>query len=112
MISGQYVKTFAEASHALPDGLSLDSDYPLKLPKIEKIEDGKVFLRSDIYYDDEHEYSGKIVKGKNGEYFKIAQSSSFERLMRKKPTVFTFLPFKDKNTEAVGSPQLALLPKS
>lgn len=110
MISGQYVKTFAEASHALPQDLPLDSDYPLKLPPIAKIEDGKVFLRSGGIDNDE--YSGKIVRGKNGEYCKIAQSSSFEHICGREPTVFKFLPFKDENTEACGSPQLALLPKS
>ena len=45
ILVGKFVKTFAEASHALPMGINLDADYPLKSPPIAAVSDTQVMLQ-------------------------------------------------------------------
>lgn len=104
-VSGKYVATFAEASHALPEGMHMNADYPLMLPPISRLTDKDVTLRGR-----DGEVTAKIVRRNGKEYCKIAQSSSFEALFSRRPQTFTFHPFKDERTPAAAPVQLALLP--
>lgn len=91
---GKYVKTFAEASHALPDGMHMNADYPFMLPRIAKLEAKEVVLESR---DGDGRF--KIVRGGDGrEYCVIVQSSSFEKMFGRPPTKFKAYPFKDEHT--------------
>jgi hypothetical protein len=98
MVSGKYVKSFCEASHVLPENMHMNADYPLMLPKIEKLENGIVTLSGD----DQKEYSAKIIKRNGQEYCRIAQSSLFERIFHRKPTMFMFYPFKDEKIKSIS----------
>jgi hypothetical protein len=89
-ISGQYVKTFAEATHALPDGMHMNADYPFMLPKIvERTEttitiEGRGGARETL-----------AIKRREGtEFAHLAQSSAFERIYGRPPTRFRMNPFK------------------
>jgi hypothetical protein len=97
-VCGKYVKTFAEASHALPDGMHMNADYPFMLPRIVKLEGGEVVLKGR---DGDGRF--KIVRGGDGrEYCIIAQSSSFEKMFGRPPQKFKTYPFKDERTPAVS----------
>lgn len=99
MISGRYVKTFAEASHALPDGMHMNADYPFMLPKIEKIEGMMVTITNG-----RETAQFRINRGPRGEFGYLDQVSTFERFMSfGKATRFRMDPFKDENTPAVGN---------
>jgi hypothetical protein len=98
MISGNYVARFAEASHALPQGMHLNADYPFMLPRIAKIEAGTVTI----------EEGGKsttfeIVRRGDREVGFIEQSSSFERIFGRRAQRFEMQPFKDRSTPAVDA---------
>lgn len=95
-LSGHYVKTFAEASHALPQGMHMSADYPFMLPRIVRLEGADVILK------DAEEGGFRIKKDGAQEYCVIEQSSSFEAIFRGKPVKFKALPFKDDNTPAVS----------
>ena len=90
-ISGTYVRTFDEATHALPDGMHMNADYPFMLPKIVGREAGSITIEGrggaketlPIHRDT-----------KGGEFCELAQSSAFERLYRRSPKMFKLLPFK------------------
>ena len=97
-LAGNYVKTFAEASHALPDGMHMNADYPFIMPLIVRLEGGAVVLKGR---DGEGRF--KVRRGKDGqETCVIEQSSTFERLYRRPPMKFVTYPFKDRNTPVVG----------
>ena len=96
-VGGRYVKTFAEASHALPDGMPMNADYPFMLPRISKLEGSEIVLKGrngDASFKIERDTSGR-------EFCVIAQSSSFEKLFGRPPQKFKTYPFKDENTPAV-----------
>ncbi len=85
---GNYVKTFAEATHALPDGMPMNADYPLMLPEIVKLTKREVTLRG------RHDATAPIRRRGDQEYCSIAQMSSFEILCCRRPQRFRFYPFK------------------
>lgn len=95
-LCGRYVRTFAEATHALPDGMHMNADYPFMLPTISKIDGDTVTVvgrRGETA-------TAQIKQGRLGEFFELAQSSTFERFYGRRPTTFRFLPFRDENTAA------------
>lgn len=96
-ISGVYVKTFAEASHALPQGMHMNADYPFMLPPIVRIDRGSVVLHGS-----QGDATFRIMRENDQEYCVISQSSSFEQVFSRKPTKFKTLPFKDSNTATAG----------
>lgn len=108
MISGNYVRKFVDASHALPDGMPLGSDYPFILPRIVAVEGKCVVIRSD---DGRVTQSAKVRKSKGrGQYCEFRQSSTFEKMFRRPPRFFRFWPFKDEGTVAVGEGQAGTSP--
>lgn len=93
---GVYVDTFAEATHALPQGMHMNADYPFKLPAIT----GRAFdskSASIIIRGARGETATCVIKhDKAGrEFCTIEQSSTFERLYGRKPHKFKLLPFKE-----------------
>lgn len=98
MVSGNYVKTFAEASHALPNDMHMNADYPFMLPKIESISEGTVTIigRGGV------RGTGKIEVRKGREFFRLGQKSSYESMYSLPETVFEFLPFKDRSCDAIS----------
>lgn len=121
MISGKYVHTFAEASHAIPIGMPLNSDYPFKMPKIVAIWKGPVsgyFVEVEGTGGERATFRIKTrpalhrFKGSDGqiyqrsisqEYGFIIQASTFERLTGSRGgTKFEMQPFRDENTPAAG----------
>lgn len=98
MLCGRYVKTFAEASHALPDGMHMSADYPFMLPSIKSIE-RRIMT---IVGSGGQEAQVKIVRRRDGDVAFIAQSSTFERIFKRPPHLFKLLPFKDNDTAAIG----------
>ena len=95
MICGKYVKTFAEATHALPGGMHMNADYPFMLPSIKSI-DGQ---HMTIVGSGKQEAVVKIVKKGEREVAHIKQSSTFERIYKRPPHRFELHPFKDDKTE-------------
>lgn len=100
MICGKYVKTFREASHAIPNGMHMNADYPFMLPPIKSIE-GK---QMTISGSGGETATVKIVKKGDGEVAYIKQSSTFEKLFNRAPQRFELHPFKDDNTAVPGDP--------
>ncbi len=91
-VSGRYVPCFQDATHALPEGMSMNADYPFMLPKIVERGDDTITIagRGGALA------TAQIQKTPRGtEYVEIAQSSSFERLYGRRPTRFKLFPFKD-----------------
>lgn len=90
-ICGQFVTTFDEATHALPDGMHMNADYPFKLPKIVDRDDrsitieGRAGARATLVV--QHDAAGH-------EFCELAQSSTFEKLWGRPPTKFKLVPFK------------------
>lgn len=99
MISGRYVKTFAEASHALPEGMHMNADYPFMLPRIKSLDGRKMVI---LGYGGT-EASVEIKRKRVGERAYIEQSSTFERIYRRPPQRFELHPFKDDKTPAIGA---------
>lgn len=97
-VSGKYVSTFTAASHALPQGMHMNADYPLMLPRITNLTAKQVTLAGR-----EGPVTAKIQRDSRGEFCVIAQSSTFEAMFGRKPHRFRFNPFKDDQTEAAGS---------
>jgi hypothetical protein len=95
MISGRYVNTFAEASHALVSEVHLSSDYPFKMPRIKARTENTVTLLSDRG-DSEVTLPIRIRGGREVLY--LEQRSSFEVVSMARPTRFTCYAFKDKAT--------------
>jgi hypothetical protein len=100
-VSGSYVKTFAQASHALPEGMHMNADYPLMLPRIASLEDGKVTLSGR-----DGPVTAEVKRSKGREFCVISQGSSFETLFSRPAQPFRFYPFKDERTPAIGGPDL------
>lgn len=97
-LCGKYTKTFADASHALPDGMHMNADYPFMLSRILRLEGNEVVLEGR---DGEGRF--KIIRGKDGrEHCVIVQSSSFEKMFGRPPAKFKAYPFKDKHTPTVS----------
>lgn len=99
-ICGKYVSTFAEASHALPDGMHMNADYPFMLPAIKSADGKQVTILSSR--GDPQEATVKIIRRDGREHAYIEQSSTFERIYKRKPARFKLLPFKDDATPPVG----------
>ena len=102
-LMGKYVKTFREASHALPDGMHMNADYPFMLPPIVAIEnrgkDGRfVTLKGR---DGTAEFAVR-TDAKGMERCCVVQSSTFETLFGRPPKAFWCHPFKDEDTPAIG----------
>jgi hypothetical protein len=105
-LCGKYVKTFAEASHALPDGMHMNADYPFMLPSTLKLVGRDIVLRGR---DTDGRF--RICKLENGrEYCVITQSSSFEKMFGRSPAKFKAYPFKDERTSAVSERGIAQKP--
>jgi len=100
-LCGKYVKTFREASHALPQGMHMDSDYPFMLPAIKNLDGKKLTILSSRGHPAE-ETTVKIVTRDGREMAFIKQSSTFETMFRRPPQRFKLLPFKDEATPAIG----------
>lgn len=90
-LSGKYVRTFADATHALPDGMHMNADYPFMLPRIID-RDAKTITIEGRRGQQE---TLPIKHDHAGEFCELHQSSSFERMMGQTPTKFRLLPFKD-----------------
>lgn len=103
-VSGKYVRTFAEASHALPEGMHMNADYPFMIPPVRSTDGRTVTLAGEGGRTE----TVPIKRAKGREYCELAQSSTFERLYRRRPTTFKFHPFKDERTPAVGSSEPGL----
>ena len=104
-ICGKYVNTFLEASHALPEGMHMNADYPFKLPSIIAADSEFVNLRGS-----NGEAMTAPIERKNGrEYCVIYQKSTFEVLYGRKPQKFVCYPFKDENTPAINDQPRALV---
>lgn len=107
MVCGRYVPTFAEASHALPDDMHMDADYPFMIPAIVSVVGDIVTIRGsggkETSFPIERETRGKATRGWQIGY--IRQSSSFERLFNRPPHRFKMRPFKDEKTPAIGDGQ-------
>lgn len=93
---GTYVKTFAEATHALPDGMHMNADYPFMLPKIVARDPGAGTITIEGRGGARETLT--VRTGPNGEFCTLKQSSTFERTFRRAPQVFTLRPFKDERT--------------
>jgi hypothetical protein len=101
MISGSYVSTFAEASHALAAGVHLSSDYPFKAPRIKSADAKSVTLISD---SGDQEVTLPIERSRSGrEVAYIEQRSFFERASGHPATRFPCYAFKDRNTSVPPS---------
>lgn len=100
-LCGKWVNTFREASHALPNGMHMNSDYPFMLPKIKSLDGRQLTILSSR--GDPQEATVTIVTRGGREFAYIEQSSTFERVYRRKPTRFKLLPFKDETTPAIGT---------
>ena len=98
MISGRYVDRFSSASHALPEGMHMNADYPFMLPRIVRVNAKMITIQGrDGIGEAEIQVN---LKGR--EWFALEQSSSFEQIYSRPPQKFRFYPFKDENTPAVG----------
>lgn len=104
MLAGQYVKTFAEATHALPQGMHMNADYPFKLPKC-RVVDGMVELTPDRGGEP---VRLKIRHGRRCQFVIHAQKSTFESAFGRKAAEFRFLPFRDEKSGTPHLVQLAL----
>lgn len=102
MVSGQYVAKFSDASHAMPDGMSMNAKYPFMLPRIVRIEGDRVFIAADRHFEGVTEGSFVIRRHRvHGEWGEMKQSGVFEQMFNRPPRAFRFYPFKDENTPAV-----------
>lgn len=91
-VCGKYVGTFVEATHALPDGMHMNADYPFMLPKIVDRRAGIITIEgrggTKETLSIRHDARGR-------EFCELAQSSSLERLYNRPPTTFKLLPFRE-----------------
>jgi hypothetical protein len=90
---GKYVPTFAEATHALPEGMSMNADYPFMLPKIDTIAGDSI----TVVGRGGQTATATITRRRGRESFELAQESTFESLFGRRPTTFTFLPFREED---------------
>lgn len=92
---GHYLDTFENATHALPEGMSMNADYPFMIPRIIERNAKQITLESER---DGTRVTAKIKRDKGREFIVVAQSSTYERLFRRRPTRFKFWPFEGKDT--------------
>lgn len=95
MLSGRYADTFEHATHALPEGMHMNADYPFMLPSIKE----KTKKTITLVGSGGEEVTIPIRRRKGKEFCFIEQSSSFERLFGRKPTKFRCHPFIDENSK-------------
>ena len=92
---GKYVQTFAEATHALPQEMHMNADYPFMLPKIQE----KTVTSITIVGRRQETARLAIEVDEDGDEFAyIVQSSAYERMFRCEPTRFKLLPFKEETS--------------
>ena len=91
MLSGRYVATSKEATHALPEGMHMDSDYPYMLPEVRGVTAKSLTLIADRAVKT---VELKIRRYKGREWVEYSQKSSFEHSFCRQPTKFRFYPFK------------------
>ncbi len=94
MLSGKYSDTFKNATHALPDGMHMNADYPFMLPKIVRKDSSQVTLQGH----GGAEVTAPIRRRNGREFCFIEQKSTFERIYNRKPTRFKCFPFIDEKT--------------
>lgn len=88
---GKYVDTFDEATHALPDGMHMNADYPFKLPAIVARDADSVTLQGrngETVTVPIQEYRGKPC-------CYVEQSSTYEMIFRQPPHRFRCWPFRE-----------------
>ena len=90
-VQGTYVRTFAEANYALPDGMPMNADYPFKLPKIVERTADSITIEGR---GGKRETLTIRRDARGSEFCELSQSSTFERLYRQPPTKFKLMPFK------------------
>jgi hypothetical protein len=98
LIRGKYVAKFTEATHALPEGMHMNADYPFKLPRITRVAAGKVTIA-----DGPASATFRIVadpKRRGYECCYIEQSSSFEAMTKRPAKRFKCMPFRDELTSS------------
>lgn len=91
-LSGKYTSTFEKATHALPEGMHMDADYPFMLPSIKEKNTKTVTLIGRAG----QEVTVPIYRRKGKEFCFIEQTSTFERMCGGKPQRFKFNPFIGK----------------
>lgn len=99
-VSGKYVRTFKEATHALPNLMPLNADYPFMISKIAARTDTSITIVGT-----KGQTSTLTISTKHTgvEYVSLRQKSTFEKVFGKKNkgTLFEFFPFKDDDTEVL-----------
>lgn len=93
---GTYVSTFAEATHALPDGMSMNADYPFMLPKIQHTDDATITILGRYG----RTATLTIQRDHDGDFATLVQSSTYEKVFHRKPTKFRLMPFRAKETSS------------
>jgi hypothetical protein len=91
---GTYVRTFSEATHALPDGMHMNADYPFVLPKIEHADGETITIRGRYG----RTATLMIERDRDGDFATLAQSSTFEKIYRRRPRKFRLKPFRAKES--------------
>jgi hypothetical protein len=90
-VRGTYVRTFDDATFALPDGMHMNADYPFMLPKIVARSSGSITIEGR---GGERETLKIHQDARGQEFCELVQSSTFERLYDQPPTKFKLMPFK------------------
>lgn len=87
---GTYVSLFAEATHAIPEEMHMNADYPFMWSKIQHADAETVTILG------RYGRTATIVieRDQRGDFATLAQSSTFEKIYRKRPTKFRFVPFR------------------
>jgi len=89
---GAYARTFAEATHALAEGMPMNADYPFKTPTIVSCTEQTVTIEGR---DGARETLAIRRDAQGREFAELEQASTFERLYRRPPTKFKLHPFKE-----------------
>lgn len=95
-VTGKYVLKFSEATHALPEGMSMNADYPFMLPRVIRLTKTTVTIQSD---NGSETRTVPIEKYRGQQVCYLEQVSSFERMTKSKPHRFRCFPFKDQSSE-------------
>ena len=90
-VRGTYVRSFDDATFALPDGMHRNADYPFRLPRIVGRVPGSIIIEGR---GGERETLVIRRDARGQEFCELAQSSTFERLYKQPPTKFKLMPFK------------------
>jgi len=94
MLFGKYSKSFKDATHALPDGMHMNADYPFMLPIIINKTSSSVTLTGR----GGKKITANIKRYRGKEFCIIEQKSSFEKMFGGKPAKFRCFPFIDEKT--------------